>query len=155
MSDSKVIRNNTRVIERTQKSIKAEYSFYYTRNDEYHVKNDHREYEDGMKKKSDSYAYWWIYEKGDRARLLVEEHYDKLSSVDPCFVNVYNKKTKKIEKYMLKNVLPMMFVHGKNSELHPNRLGQTRFWDDLYIATEIYNFLHTHWCVLEEGSSVC
>ena len=158
MPANKVLANNARIIARTEKSVSVERNFYKTKNDEAALLKQEKtnraiEYEQSMVEKSNQYAEYWIYEKGDRARIVIGSFFDKKTSKDPCFINVYNKKDKKMEKRNLMEVVNMIFEDLK--ELPGNRLGQTRIWGDLYISTEIYKFMVAHWEDLSEGSSEC
>jgi len=158
MPSTKVLSNNARIIARTEKSVSAERVFYKTKKDEaaflqFEKTNRALEYEHAMVEKSNKYAEYWIYEKGDRARIVIDAFFDKKTSKDPCFINVYNKNCKHMEKRNFLEVVNMIFEDFK--ELHGNRLGQTRIWGDLYISTEIYKFMVAYWENLSEGSSEC
>lgn len=154
MPANKVISNNSRIIARTEKSISAERNYYKTKKDEEVLKTAHAaEYEQNMLARSNQYAEYWIYEKGDRARTIINKYFDKKSSGDPCFINVYNKKARTMEKYNFPKIVEMVFEDVK--DLPGNRLGQTRIWGDLYLSTEIYKFMKAHWECLSEGSSEC
>jgi predicted O-linked N-acetylglucosamine transferase (SPINDLY family) len=158
MPTNKVDVQNSRIIERTEKSVFAEQNFYKTKKEEEALfKSNERnrvlEYQQSMEEKSNKYAKYWIYEKGDRARLIINAYFDNKTSKDPCFVNVYNKREKLMEKHNFLEVVKMTFEDAKDSP--GNRLGQTRIWGDLYLSTEIYKFMKVHWESLKEGSSEC
>lgn len=154
MPANKVISNNSRSIARTEKSIFVERNYYKKKNDEANLKTAHAaEYEHNMFAKSNQYAEYWIYEKGDRAIKIIDKYFDNKSSTDPCFINVYNKKAKTMEKYNFPKIVEMVLEDVK--DLPGNRLGQTRIWEDLYLSTEIYKFIKAHWECLSEGSSEC
>ena len=136
--------------------MNAEWNHYQTKKDEQlQSKKRNTDYETMMKDKSESYSEWWIYNKGDRARAITELYYEGKENKDPCFVNLYNKAQSKIVKYNLGDVLANAFKHECVTERHSNRFGQTRIWDDLYIATALYKFLENYWGNLAEGSSEC
>ena len=150
---TKAMKINTKVLERTQKSMDNESTYYLTKSDErQNNRAKVQQYEANMKEKSDSYAQWWIYEKGDRARTILEQYHDENVTKDPLYVNVYNKANKGMEKSCLKELVTYMFEKGKTENRHGNCLGQTRIWEDLYVATEIYNFLATYWSLLGVSS---
>ena len=154
MPSNKIFNKNARIISRTEKSISAERNFYKTKKEEEVLKSTRAlEYEQSVMSKSNQYAKYWIYEKGDRARLIIDAYFEKKSHKDPCFINVYNKKEKSMKKYNFYEVVNMIFEDHK--ELPGNRLGQTRIWGDLYLSTEIYKFMTVHWENLCEGSSEC
>lgn len=154
MPTNKVISNNSRIIARTEKSISVERNYYKTKKDEELLKTVRAaEYEQNMLEKSNQYAEYWIYEKGDRAKAIIDKYFVNKSSNDPCFINVYNKKAKTMEKYNFTKIVEMVLEDVK--DLPGNRLGQTRIWGDLYLSTEIYKFMKAHWECLSEGSSEC
>tara|TARA_B100001989_G_scaffold246534_1_gene217554 strand:- start:1877 stop:2353 length:477 start_codon:yes stop_codon:yes gene_type:complete len=158
MPANKVLANNARIISRTEKSVSAERNFYKTKKEaeeafKSYKTNQTLEYEQNMTEKSNQYAEYWIYEKGDRGRLIINAYFDNKTSKDPCFINVYNKKERSMEKRNFLEVVKMIFEDAK--DLPGNRLGQTRIWGDLYLSTEIYKFLKAHWEYLSEGSSEC
>ena len=154
MPANKVISNNSLFIARTEKSISAERNYYKAKKDEEFLKTSRAAaYEQQMLEKSNQYAEYWIFEKGDRARTVINQYFDKKPSKDPCFINVYNKKTRTMEKHSFPNIVDMVFRDSK--DLLGNRLGQTRIWGDLYLSTEIHKFMKAHWECLSEGSSEC
>ena len=155
MPANKVLSQNARIMQRTEKSVSAEHNFYKTKKEEEALKYSRSlEYEKSMTEKSNKYAEYWIYEKGDRARFILDSHFHKKTCKDPCYINLYNKKVKTIEKYNFSEVVKMIFEDAHEA-LPGNRLGQTRIWEDLYLSTEIYKFLMNHWEYLSEGSSEC
>tara|TARA_A100001015_G_C14966855_1_gene703345 strand:- start:198 stop:764 length:567 start_codon:yes stop_codon:yes gene_type:complete len=154
MPANKVLANNARIMARTEKSVSAERNFYKTKKEEQMLKNTRSyEYEESVTAKSNQYAEYWIYEKGDRAKLVINAYFNNKSSNDPCFINVYDKKEKTMKKYNFFMVVEMIFkeVH----DLPGNRLGQTRIWGDMYLSTEIYKFMNAHWNDLNKESSEC
>ena len=154
MPSNKVTLKNEKIVSRTLKSMDAETTFYKTKNDEKNLnKNTKSKYEDDMLQKSNDYAQFWIYNKGDRARVLIEAYYEKNTMNDPCYINVYNKDEKVMVKMKSPEIIEMIFKDFSKT-LPSNRLGQTRIWNNIYISTEIYKFMCAHWEVLEEGSSV-
>ena len=154
MPASKILANNARYMARTEKSNAAERDFYRTKMEEReHEKLRALQFEESMTEKSNEYAEYWIYEKGDRAKLIIKEHFSEKNSKDPCFINVYDKKERKMEKMKFSDITSMVFEN--KTELPGNRFGQTRIWGDLYISTEIYKFMIAHWKDLEDESSEC
>jgi len=106
------------------------------------------EYEQITKNKSNDYADWWIREKGDRALKQVENYSCNVSKNDPCYLNVFNKSNRKVEHWMIKDVINII---AKDDYLPSNKFDQTRFWKDCYISSSIYKFLYCHY---HEFSSV-
>lgn len=139
---SKIINNNAKFLERTQKSINAEKSYY---NERKTIRDNKKEYDNSMKNKSDSYAEWWVYEKGHRACTILSNYYRDYEIKDPLYINTFDKSKKGIQKYHLKDILYMMFTKEEFPVLPGNRNGQTRIWEELYISTKIYNFLYFKW----------
>ena len=153
MPSNKLISQNNRFLARTEKSISVERDFLSsTKKESYNKETRANEYEKVMTAKSNDYALFWINEKGDRAKRLIEAYFCKESMKDPCFINVYNKETRKMEKQTFPDVLKMVF---DDTEKSGNRLGQTRIWGDLYLSTEICKFMDRHWEYLKCGDSVC
>tara|TARA_A100001015_G_C15039732_1_gene738857 strand:+ start:1291 stop:1755 length:465 start_codon:yes stop_codon:yes gene_type:complete len=154
MPTNKVLADNARTIARTTKSVSTERTSYKTKKEEESFKNDRSlEYEKSMSTKSNQYAEYWIYEKGDRGKMVIYAYFYGKKSKDPCYINVYNKKEKTMEKHNLSDVIKMIFENTR--ELPGNRLGQTRIWADLYLSTEIYKFMSAYWEDLSVGSSEC
>lgn len=153
MPKTRTLRINQEFVTRTQKSVDAETSFYRKVTQESNHSYKPHVFEKETRDKTDSYSSWWISEKGNRAKLLVEAYYENTSSQDACYVNVYDKSKRMIVKYKLKDVLEHVFKN--KSETRSNKYGQVRFWEDLYLSSDIFDLLKAHHQVLEEGTSVC
>ena len=136
MPSTKVLSNNARIIARTEKSVSAERVFYKTKKDEaaflqFEKTNRALEYEHAMVEKSNKYAEYWIYEKGDRARIVIDAFFDKKTSKDPCFINVYNKKCKNMEKRNFLEVVNMIF---EDFNKYPGRACSGYSWNSARLS---------------------
>lgn len=158
---SKATKQNAQYLARVSKSIEAEKNFYDKKTYIEEYKNQTEKSEKSEKFvnnatliKSQQYSSWWIDNKGHRAREIMNNLYDGVVNDDPCFINVYDRETRSIYKYNLACIIPWMF-YGNIPERRGNKNGQTRFWKDLYINTDIYQFLSEYWGYLCGGSSEC
>lgn len=160
MPAAHIINNNAKVIERTLKSINAEKKYYEQIKSEYYssvntnneYKKEQKEFANGMLMKSQSYSCFFLKEKGDRAKNIIEQIYDKRDVEDACYVNVYDKSKKSIEKYKMEDVVKKILKTPNMESFDANKFGQVRFYNDLYLPEDIYKFVVGHHSTIKDTS---
>lgn len=160
MPAAHIIKNNDKIIKRTLESINAEKKYYENMKSEYcssvnsnnEYKKEQNEFANGMLIKSQSYSCFFLKEKGDRSKNIIEQVYDQRDVKDACYVNVYDKSKKSVEKYKMKSVVETILKNPNMDSFDTNKFGQVRFYNDLYLPEDIYKFVVEHHNTIKDTS---
>lgn len=161
---SKAIRENMRYLARVKKSMEAEANARIARQKEWEKKerdrlqrdadrraenqqrlDEQRYYDECIAQKNHSYARFWISTVGVGVPAAVHAIRNGSGFMESNMkLRVYNQEGKKQEDRLLVDLIHMIVDSGF-PPLESNARGQVRWYGNLYVAADIYNFISFHW----------